>query len=308
MAQFNFSDYQETVAKAQNGQGNSSKVGFFRLKNDGDEALVRINCNSVNDLQFASVHTVSINNQFYKINCLNPIGQYSDVCPLCSLQANGNKNISKAGKKVYLQMLVSYKDRTTGTFTAPQPVIWERPAIFSKELANKLRDFGPLTNVLFKITRNGAAGDMKTTYSMDYAVPTVFKPEMIPMDFSAFDNFNIAKHSYWDKTAQEIITFLNTGAFPSDSGTTTPPVTSAPAVAPTAPVTPTASVAPFATTPTPNIPSSVQSVAPNMGNGVVATNINSTDAGVPFTPVTQPTQMPPASTTPSPRNFTGFKF
>ena len=38
MAQFNFSDYQETVAKAQNGQGNSSKVGFFRLKNDGDEA------------------------------------------------------------------------------------------------------------------------------------------------------------------------------------------------------------------------------------------------------------------------------
>ena len=66
MAQFNFADYQETVAKAQNGQGNATKVGFFRLKNDGDEALVRINCNSVNDLQFASVHTVSINNQFYK--------------------------------------------------------------------------------------------------------------------------------------------------------------------------------------------------------------------------------------------------
>ncbi len=83
---------------------------------------------------------------------------------------------------------------------------------------------------------------------------------MIPMDFSAFNNFNIAKHSYWEKTAEEVHTYLTTGAFPeivkpaaptetavqatTVLGTVTPaaapvipPVT--PTVTPTQPVTPT---------------------------------------------------------------------
>jgi hypothetical protein len=57
---------------------------------------------------------------------------------------------------------------------------------------------------------------MQTTYSMDILPEThpVFKPEMIPMDFSAFNNFNIARHSYWEKTPEEIQTFLATGQFP----------------------------------------------------------------------------------------------
>jgi predicted AAA+ superfamily ATPase len=42
----------------------------------------------------------------------------------------------------------------------------------------------------------------------------VFKPDMIPTDFGAFSNFNIAKHSYWEKTPEEINTYLTTGQFP----------------------------------------------------------------------------------------------
>lgn len=75
---------------------------------------------------------------------------------------------------------------------------------------------GNLKDTLVLITRNGKAGDMQTTYSVDVLPAThpIFKPEMIPADFSAFNNFNIAKHSYWEKTTEEINTFLATGQFP----------------------------------------------------------------------------------------------
>lgn len=243
MSQFSYADYTSVVAKAQAGS-NGAKVGYFKLANDGDEALVRINCGSVDSLDFASVHTINAGGRWLKVSCLNPLGVYNDSCQLCQAAAHNNA-ISKASKKVYLQMLVSYKDKTTGTWSEAQPVIWERPAAFSREIANKLRDYGDLRQTLLKITRNGAAGDMKTTYSIDYAVPTVFKPEMVPADFSAFVNFNIAKHSYWEKTAAEISAFLATGAFPEavkadNENTTAPavnnaaPVYTAPNAAPTA--------------------------------------------------------------------------
>lgn len=60
MAQFTYNDYQDVVARAQSNQNNSAnsqKVGFFKLRNDGDSALVRINCSSAmiyNSQQFTN--------------------------------------------------------------------------------------------------------------------------------------------------------------------------------------------------------------------------------------------------------------
>ena len=210
--QFTYQDYFNSVQNAQNNASQGPKVGFFKLKDDGDEALVRINLGTVEELQFAAVHTLNVAGKWMKVSCLSPFGTGS--CPLCTSANGGNSAVSKAGKKVYVQMLAAYRDKATGAFSAPVPVIWERLAGFSKDLANKLRDYGNLREVLLKVTRNGVAGDMKTTYSLDYAVPTVFKPELVPADFSAFANFNIAKHSYWEKTPEEIVAFLQTGSFP----------------------------------------------------------------------------------------------
>lgn len=240
--QFTYQDYFNSVQNAQNNASQGPKVGFFKLKDDGDEALVRINLGTVEELQFAAVHTLNVAGKWMKVSCLSPFGTGS--CPLCTSANGGNSAVSKAGKKVYVQMLAAYRDKATGAFSAPVPVIWERPAGFSKDLANKLRDYGNLREVLLKVTRNGVAGDMKTTYSLDYAVPTVFKPELVPADFSAFANFNIAKHSYWEKTPEEIVAFLQTGSFPEAPQAAAPaaaPVQAAPAqVAPqqvyTAPV------------------------------------------------------------------------
>jgi hypothetical protein len=64
---------------------------------------------------------------------------------------------------------------------------------------------------------------MKTTYSISY-IPIFDKPESVPTDFSAFANFNIAKHSFWEKTAGEIQVFLNTGSFPEPARAPQPPM------------------------------------------------------------------------------------
>lgn len=214
MANFSYSDYQNVIAKAQsNENGSSVKIGFFKMKNDKDEALVRFNVSALESLQFATVHQLGAAQKWMKVSCLNPVGSYYDSCPLCAAVSAGAKDIGKASKKVYVQMMVAYKDNATGQFSAAIPVIWERPAGFSREIANLLKDYGDLTGRVFKVTRNGAAGNMQTTYSISY-IPLYDKPESVTTDFSAFANFNIAKHSFWEKTVGDINVFLNTGSFP----------------------------------------------------------------------------------------------
>ena len=300
MSSFNFNDYQSVVARAQANAGSVQKVGFFKLKNDGDVAIARLNISSTDDLSFASVHTISANGKWLKVSCLNPLGSYNGSCPLCNAVAAGNTSISKASKKVYIQMMVSYRDPSSPSgYTAPAPVIWERPAGFSKEIANKLMIAGDLRNTLVLITLNGAAGDMQTTYSVDILPEThpVFKPVMIPADFSAFTNFNIARHSYWEKTADEINTYLSTGQFPEANQGAAPAaanagtVTQQPFTAPVAPAAETTS-APQQFAPTPATVAS----QPVTGGYVQP----QTSAA----PVVAPEQ---TSGTPV-RNFTGFSF
>lgn len=348
MSQFNYADYQNVIAQAQNGDGN--KVGYFKLKEDGDEALVRFNCASVEDLQFASVHTLQSNGKWMRVSCLNPLGNYADSCPLCNAVKAGNKAISKAGKKVYLQMMCAYKDKTTGQFSEAIPVIWERPASFSRDIANKLKDYGDLKDTVLKITRNGAAGDMKTTYGIDF-VPLYNKPELVPNDFSAFASFNIAKHSYWEKSLDEINTFMATGAFPEANGSggaaapaapagainpyanmavnpyaniPAAPVAPAPAFVPAAPVAPTA---PYAAAPTapvmPAHPAATQAVpvAPTVPQFTMPTAPATPTAPAVYDGTAAPARVPAQGVVPGAvppavpaagdrpvRNFQGFSF
>lgn len=254
MATFDYASYAATVAAAQN-KNSGVKVGFFKLA-DGCEALVRFNVPSLEALTFASIHRVkrTPEDRFagMSISCLNPLGKTGE-CPLCAAVEAGDDRVQKVGKRVYVQLLVSYKDKTTGTWSAPAPVIWERPAGFYKEVAAKLNNYGDLTQHLFKVTRTGASLD--TVYSIDYAVPAVFKPEMIPADFSAFANFDIKKHSYWVKTPEECEEYLRTGKFPEaekpaeEKAALAPAPVTQPKVE--APVTPTPAPTPVVPTPAP---------------------------------------------------------
>lgn len=218
MSQFNYQDYQNVVNKAQNPSNNAVKIGFFKLK-DGEEALVRINVAKLDDLKFATVHKPvfgkkfeGLGTGFTPVSCLNEVGSYSDACPFCKAAAEGHEVVGKAAKVVYVQMLVAYKDASTGAFSAAVPVVWERPAGFSKELASKLRDYGSLAEHVFKVSRLGAGKDTK--YSLDY-IPLYDKPETVTTDFSAFNNFDITKHSFWIKSAEDLQYFLDNGTFPA---------------------------------------------------------------------------------------------
>ena len=219
MSQFNYDQYQNVVNRAQSApSANAVRVGFFKLK-DGEEALVRINVSKLDDLKFATVHKPVFGKKFEglgtgytPVSCLNEVGSYSDACPFCKAAAEGHEVIGKATKVVYIQMLVAYKDASTGTFSAAVPVVWERPAGFSKELASKLRDYGSLADHVFKISRLGAGKD--TRYSLDY-IPLYDKPETVTTDFSAFNNFDITKHSFWIKPAADLQYFIDNGTFPA---------------------------------------------------------------------------------------------
>lgn len=209
MSQFTYSQY------ASNRPSTSGvKVEWFLLKNDGDTALVRFNCATIDDLYFATTHSLTAGGRFMKVNCLRSFNGTNDECPFCRAAAAGNTSIGKTAKKVYIEMLVSYKDKITNTYSAPVPVLWERPAGFAGELKSKMANYGNLRESLFTITRAGAAGSRDTRYSIDYAIPTVFRPDMIPNDFSAFDNFDISKKGYYTKTADEMQIYLDTGIFP----------------------------------------------------------------------------------------------
>lgn len=301
MSQFSYAQYQQVVAQAQ-ASGDGTKVGFFKLKDDGDIAIARVNISCNEDMDFASVHTIGANGRWMKVSCLNPLGSYGGDCALCSAHAaNPKGSVSKSAKKLFIQMMVSYRDpaSTTG-YTPPAPVIWDRPAAFSRELANKLMIAGDLRNTLVLITRNGKAGDMQTTYSMDIlpADHPVFKPEMIPADFSAFNNFNIARHSYWEKTADEINTYLTTGQFPDKSNNTAQAAATMAATA----------AAPAAVAATPAYTATTTGGYVNPSPSVAAAQVP--PVATPAAPVVN--TAPAAQTAANPgtpaRNFNGFSF
>ena len=307
MSSFSYSDYSSAVEAAKasraNGESGFAKIGYFKLEDDGDEALVRFNVGSVDELMFASVHVVNFGSvKWRNVSCLNSLGGQENICPLCQEAKNGNTAIGQVKKRLFVPVLVSYKDKTTGEWSKPIPVIWDRPASFSRDIATYLKDYGDLKNVLFKITRNGKKRDPQTTYNISFAVPTIFKPELIPTDFSAFRNFNVEKHSYYVKSTDEINAFLATGSFPeTNTGAgqvqgNIAPVTN---YAPSQPTYEPPTVAPQQVTPQPTI-------APQYD----FTTSYQAPAQPTQAPVeSQPTTPPWNTTTPSEdRNFGGSKY
>ena len=306
MSTFNYAQYQQIAAQEQAQSGDNAKIGYFKLKDDGDIAIARINISSTDDFMFAAVHTVQAGGKWLKVSCHNPLGMNGGSCALCSAnQANPKGTISKSTKKMFIPMVVSYRDPQSATgYSTPVPVIWDRPAGFSRELANKLMVAGDLKNTLVLITRNGKAGDMQTTYSVDVLPAThpIFKPEMIPVDFSAFNNFNIAKHSYWEKTAEEINAFLTTGAFPEVVKNNTQQAASTVAqVANTYNAQPAPAAAAYVA------PTQVQPMAPATPvytAPAAPTPVAPVQPAAPVTPVVPSENMMGGAT----RNFTGFSF
>jgi len=188
-----------------------TKVGYFSLKEDGATAIVRFAYKNKSEFDIVTVHTAEVNGNWKRVSCLREnLKEPVEKCPFC-----------EAGEKLYSKFyvkLIEYTKDEQGNVVAT-PKIWERPAGFAQQLDSLCTEYGgDLCDHVFKIKRRGAKGDMQTTYDVMYANPELYKESVgYVKDLSAFapaNNFDLAKHSYYVKSFDEMVEFLETGKFP----------------------------------------------------------------------------------------------
>ena len=192
---------------------NSNTIGFFSLKNDGDEAIVRIMHDSVNDFDILTTHPITVGGKFRSINCIREPRDPMDNCPLC-------KNGTKVQSRIFIHM-IQYVTNEQGQIEA-KPVVWERSIGYATKLKNDIDEYGPLSNCIFKIRRNGKAGDMQTTYDMKLGNPAMYNEANYPKLVDAFKDYTACGTIVLDKTYDEIVAFLSNGSFPDNKNTSAP--------------------------------------------------------------------------------------
>lgn len=186
-------------------EGNDFQVGFFSLKNDGDEAVVRIMCDSMADLEIMTVHPVTVGVSSFpnrQVNCLRDPRDPLEMCPLCAAG-------EKVKQKVFIKML-QYDPYTKEA----KAVVWDRVAsVFAPKIKSFLDNYGPLSHIMCKIIRHGTG--KQTQYDIIPNInPTEFNEQNYPIIPDAFKDFTVLGRMVMDKNAEEIIEFMRTGAFP----------------------------------------------------------------------------------------------
>lgn len=250
MAQISLDAIPESAVNGNGGQFNS--VDFFNLRNDGDEAIVRIMHDSTESFNIFAVHDrVSVGGKTRKVNCLRDPKEPTENCPLC---ASG----SPLAYRMFINMTQYFKN-DQGHIES-KPVVWERGIGYATKLKSMIETYGPLSECLMKIKRNGAAGSQDTTYDILYCPPKMYPDEMYPMDKAPFEKYSALGSIILNKSFSELTAFLQTGVFPASNNA--PQTAPAPAVDAYQPKTET--VAPPAATPTAApTPQDLPWVAPN---------------------------------------------
>lgn len=196
MSQISYDEIKSSQERA-----NAPRVQFFALKNDGDEAVVRIMHTSPNDFDILAVHPYKINGKFRKINCLRNAYDPIEQCPLCQAE-------TQLQRKVYIHLL-QYVKQEDGSIKC-EPKIWERPISFLNQLKNLTDEYNPLCDSIFKIKRNGVAGSMDTTYSIMFANPAIYRPDLYVTNEELTKNIKALGTSVFDYTAEQMMKLLNT--------------------------------------------------------------------------------------------------
>lgn len=199
MAKINF----EQIAS--NNDGGNFTVGFFSLKNDGDEAIVRIMHDNTSSFDLVTTHPIQLGNKYRRVNCIRDPRDPMDNCPLC-------KSGAKVQQRFYIHLIQYVKDENGNII--PQAKIWERSSSYAVTIKNLIDEYGPLSDCIFKIRRNGEAGSMNTTYSILFGNPQVYRPEFYPKDNSLFEGYSVVGSAVMDKNFDEIAEFIATGEFP----------------------------------------------------------------------------------------------
>lgn len=185
----------------------TNKAKFFGLKNHGDSAIVRILHQSKADLDINVIHSVKIDGKDKKISCLRKASEPVANCPLC-----------QAGEKVqvrtYVHLLVYRTDEQGNQVISHE--VFDRGRDYIEKISNLAETYPPLYDTVFKIVRNGKAGDTNTTY------------DFMPLPTQTFNNTNYPYTqedlSYepalgtiiWDKSKEDLDYFVRNGKFPEE--------------------------------------------------------------------------------------------
>lgn len=188
----------EKQVRSANFQNQGPRVGYFSLKDDGDEAVVRFNYSSSEDLysDIFPTHQVNIDGKFRRIKCLretynSPIAD----CPLC---LSG----TSVSERVYIK-LIEYTRNESGEIEVT-PKIWDRPTSYVSTLNDYFDEYGDISDLVFKVKRSGEKGSLKTTYSILPASQKIYNESLYIKDFTAFDEYNVVGGALASKTADEM--------------------------------------------------------------------------------------------------------
>lgn len=210
MARITFEEYQKFEQQRASGDTRKQQtagVRYFSLAEDGDSAIVRFNIKGINDLIIEGVHRVKTSDgKTRTVSCLRESAHEPlEHCPLC---ANGEN----PQYRVFLPMIM-YTQEDNGTVSA-FPAVWDQGIRIRDTLKSYVEEFGDLTNYVFKITRHGKRGDMKTTYQIMPTNQNIYKEEVFVKDFSAFEDPNYLERFVMHRDIADIQEFMQTGDFP----------------------------------------------------------------------------------------------
>ena len=207
MGQIDFQTYRKLMQEQGNDgntqkqySGRSRSVGYFSLKDDGNSAIVRFLVDDINDVPVYAVHRVSINGKMRAVSCIREPKDPVDKCPLCSSE-------KQLQYRIYVPMLEYVTDEHNNVQVYAR--IWERPASYSGKLSSLISEYGPLSDNVFKIVRNGRAGERGTTYTEMYCKPEIYKESIFKKDADAFKDFNVENSMILTLSVQEMLEVLN---------------------------------------------------------------------------------------------------
>lgn len=218
MAKLSFSSIENQPVNTTENTSNNSGVKFFALK-DGESAIVRILCDSVDDIEIYTVHNVVTEQWKYgrRMSCVRDPHDPIEMCPLCA----ANKPLMQ---RMYVKM-IQYVNDPQNNLIIPTPVVWERSVndkqFGARTLAGYIETFGALSNILFKFTRTGEK--LNTTYQIIPNLPAnVFPENLYPNAPSLFDGYEVAGRAFVDRSADDYRVFLATGNFPNPNAQAIP--------------------------------------------------------------------------------------
>lgn len=168
---------------------------WFQLKNDGEVARVQFLMDTLDDIPSFSVHKIEVDGRDRYVDCLRQPGGPEDDCPFCA-----------AGiptKVVHVVQMYQHDDR--------QVKIWERGRSFLSKLQGLVNRYNPLSHKVFEIERHGKAGDQTTKYEI-YPLDGVEAVDVQDLETPQLEGTLILQ-----KSADEMVEYLEVGKFPSDS-------------------------------------------------------------------------------------------